>query len=79
MRVFESEIRNKSVMSDEGTYLGIVRNITVDPKTGDLHHLLVEAAETVDPRIYERDSNGYLMFPFTAVRSVHDAVILGMA
>ncbi len=77
MRIFESELRNKSVMSDEGTYLGVVRNTTVNPTTGELVHLLVEPSEEVDPRLYERDRNGLLMFPFKSVRSVRNVVILG--
>ena len=77
MRIFESELRNKSVMSDEGTYLGVVRNTTVNPTTGELVHLLVEPSEEVDPRLYERDRSGLLMFPFKNVRSVRNVVILG--
>lgn len=77
MRIFESELRNKSVMSDEGTYLGIVRNVTVNPTTGDLNHVLVEPSEEIDARLYERDNNGFLMFPFKTVRSVRNVVILG--
>ena len=77
MRIFESELRNKSVMSDEGTYLGVVRNTTINPRTGDLQHLLVEPSEEIDPRLYERDNNGFLMFPFKNVRSVRNVVILG--
>lgn len=76
MKIFESELRNKSVMSDDGTYLGVVRNTTLNAKTGDLVHLLVEPSEEINPNIYERDGNGFLMFPFGNVRSVRNVVIV---
>lgn len=77
MRIFESELRNKSVMSDEGTYLGVVRNTTINARTGELIHLLVEPSEEIDARLYDRDTNGFLLFPFKNVKSVRNVVILG--
>lgn len=76
MRIFESELRNKSVMSDDGSYLGTVRNATVNPRTGDLVHVLVEPSDAIDVRLYERDKNGFLLFPSKNVRSVREVVIM---
>lgn len=76
MKIFESELRGKTVMSDDGTYLGILRNTTVAPKSGDLASILVEASEDVDPRLYTRDPHGFLVFPFGSVRAVRDVVII---
>ncbi len=76
MRIFDSELRNKSVMSDDGSYLGIVRNTTVNQRTGDLVHVLVEPSDEIDSRLYESDKNGFLLFPFKAVRSVRNVVIV---
>ena len=36
MKITESELRGKTVMSEEGLYLGILRNSTVDERTGKL-------------------------------------------
>jgi sporulation protein YlmC with PRC-barrel domain len=76
MRIFESELRNKSVMSDDGSYLGTVRNATVNTKTGDLVHVLVEPSDSIDSRLYERDKNGFLLFPSKNVRSVSNFVVV---
>jgi sporulation protein YlmC with PRC-barrel domain len=76
MRIFESELRNKSVMSDDGSYLGTVRNTTANPRTGELVHILVEPSDEIDPRLYERDKNGFIMFPFRNVKSVRNVVIV---
>ena len=77
MKVMENEIRRKKVMSSEGLYLGIIRNINVDEKTGKLVDLIVEPSDKIDPRLYNQNDEGYLIFPFDSVKSVKDVVVLG--
>ncbi len=77
MKVMENEIRGKKVMSHEGLYLGIIKNITVDEKTGKLIDLIVEPSDKIDPRLYHQNEEGYLIFPFDSVKSVKDVVVLG--
>ena len=77
MKITENELRGKSVMSEEGLYLGIMRNATVDSKTGELIGLLVEPSDDVDPRLYHLDNQGNLVFPFNSIKSVKDVIIIG--
>jgi sporulation protein YlmC with PRC-barrel domain len=77
MRVAENELRGKSVMSEEGLYLGILRNSTVDEKTGTLLDILIEPSEDVDPRLYHLDNQGHLVFPFNSIKSVKDVIVIG--
>ena len=42
MKVLENELRGKTVMSEEGLYLGILRNSLVEENTGKLLNILVE-------------------------------------
>lgn len=77
MRVTENELRGKSVMSEEGLYLGIMRNSTVDSKTGELIGILVEPSDDIDPRLYHLDNQGNLVFPFNSIKSVKDVIIIG--
>lgn len=77
MKVMENELRGKKVMSSEGLYLGIIKNMTVDPKTGKLMDLIVEPSDKIDPRLYHQNEEGYLIFPFDSVKSVKDVVVLG--
>lgn len=76
MKVFESELRGKTVMSDEGAYLGVLRNCTANDKTGDLVSILIEPSDEIDPRLYHQDHVGHLVFPFESVRSVRDVIII---
>ncbi|UCB58863.1 MAG: PRC-barrel domain-containing protein [Thermoplasmatales archaeon] len=64
-------------MTEEGLYLGIMRNTTVDTKTGELVGILVEPSDDVDPRLYHLDNDGRLVFPFDSIRSVKDVIIIG--
>ena len=76
MKITEDELRGKTVMSEEGLYLGILRNSTVDEKTGELLNVLVEPSDDVDPRLYHLDKRGHLVFPFVSIKSVKDVVII---
>ena len=75
--MLESELRGKTVMSEEGLYLGILRNSLVDEKTGILENILVEPSEDIDPRLYHLDDMGHLLFSFETIKSVKDVVIVG--
>jgi len=77
MRITENELRGKTVMSEEGLYLGIMRNTTCDSKTGSLISLLVEPSDDIDPRLYNLDTQGHLVFPFDTIKSVKDVIIIG--
>ncbi|HEC72192.1 MAG TPA: PRC-barrel domain protein [Thermoplasmatales archaeon] len=77
MKITETDLRGKTVMTEEGLYLGIMRNTTVDVKTGELVGLLVEPSDDVDPRLYHLDNQGHLVFPFESVKSVKDVIIIG--
>jgi sporulation protein YlmC with PRC-barrel domain len=77
MKITENELRGKTVMSEEGLYLGIMRNSTVDAQTGKLLSLLVEPSDDIDPRLYHLDAQGNLVFPFDSIKSVKDVIIIG--
>ena len=76
MKVFESELRGKTVMSNEGGYLGILRNVSANVATGDLVAIHVEPAEEVDAKMFTTDSQGRLQFQFTSIKAVRDVVVV---
>jgi sporulation protein YlmC with PRC-barrel domain len=77
MKVFESDLRGKTVMNKKGLYLGILRNSLVEENTGSLLSILVEPSEDIDPKRYRLDDLGHLVFPFEAIESIKDVVIVG--
>ncbi|MBI4393756.1 MAG: PRC-barrel domain-containing protein [Euryarchaeota archaeon] len=76
MKILASDIRGKTVMSDEGLMLGRLRNVVVNTESGDLSQVLVEPSEDVDPRLFKRDPKGYILFPFEAVKSIKDVIVI---
>ncbi len=76
MKLLATDIRGKTVMSDEGTMLGRLRNVTANERTGELTEVLVEPADDVDPRLFKRDARGYVVFPFENVKSVRDVIVV---
>jgi len=64
-------------MSEEGLYLGILRNALAEENTGKLTSILVEPSEDIDPRLYHLDNMGHLVFPFDSIKSVKDVIIVG--
>jgi len=76
MNVLATDLKGKTVMSDEGLLLGRLRNVLMNPKTGDLTQLLVEPGDDVDPRLFKRDPRGYLVFDISALRSVRDVILI---
>ncbi|MHB8633705.1 MAG: PRC-barrel domain-containing protein [Thermoplasmatota archaeon] len=79
MKMFESELRGKTVMSNEGGYLGVLRGVSANVETGDLVAIHVEPAEEVDPKTFPQDSQGRLTFPFTSIKAVRDVIVVQVA
>ena len=79
MKVFESDLRGKTVMSDQGGYLGVMRNISANVETGDLVSIHVEAADDIDTRLYPTDDAGRITFPFQSIKAVRDVVVVGLS
>ncbi|MCD6411721.1 MAG: PRC-barrel domain-containing protein [Thermoplasmata archaeon] len=76
MRILENELRGKTVMSEGGLFLGVLRNITADLKTGELKNLLIEPSEDIDTRLYHMDDKGHIILEFDTVKSVRDVIIV---
>lgn len=76
MRMPENELRGKTVMTEGGLLIGVLRNIIMDQKTGELKNLLIEPSEDIDTRLYHLDERGYIVLDFDSVKSVKDVVIV---
>ena len=76
MRKFLSELRGKTVMTNDGQILGMIDNFVVDTQTGGIAHVLVTAGEDVEPRLFHQDGAGRLVLPFKSMRAVKDVVVM---
>jgi sporulation protein YlmC with PRC-barrel domain len=75
---FATELRGKTVMTNDGQILGMIENFIVDTQTGELHHVLVIPAEEIEPRLYKTDAQGRLVLPFQNMKAVRDVVVMDL-
>ena len=78
MKRFATELRGKTVMTNDGQILGMIENFVVDTSTGELHHVLVIPAEEIEPRLYKTDAQGRLVLPFRNIKAVRDVVVMDL-
>jgi len=78
MRKFITELKGKTVMTNDGQIMGMIENFVVDTETGEIQHVLVVPAEEIESRLYRTDSHGRLVLPFSEMRAVRDVVVMNI-
>ena len=76
MRKFASELRGKTVMTSHGRILGIIENFVMDTGTGELKHVLVIPDDSVEIKLFQTDTKGRLVLPFSKMEAVRDVVVM---
>jgi sporulation protein YlmC with PRC-barrel domain len=79
MRKFITELKGKTVMTNDGQILGMIENFLIDTKSGELQNVLVIPAEEIEPKLFKTDSDGRLVLPFSEMRAVRDVVVMNIA
>ena len=76
--ILAENLSGKAVMGSDGTELGMLYNITMDLKTGELNDLLVSPNEDT-PRgkvNFDRDEGGRFRVPVARVQAVKDYIVV---
>lgn len=76
MKKFATELRGKTVMTNDGQILGMIENFIVDTRTGKLHDVLVIPAEEIETRLFKTDPQGRIILPFTGMKAIKDVVVM---
>lgn len=79
MRKFITELKGKTVMTNDGQILGMIDNFVLNTQTGDINHVLVIPAEEIDARLFKADGQGRLILPFSEMRDVRDVVVMNIS
>ncbi|ELZ79542.1 MULTISPECIES: PRC-barrel domain-containing protein [Haloferax] len=76
--ILAENLSGKAVMGSDGTELGMLYNITMNLKSGELHNLLVEPNEQIAPsRVgFDRDDHGRFLIPVNRVQAVKDYIVV---
>jgi len=76
MKKFVSELRGKTVMTQDGQILGMIENLMVNTRSGKIQDVLVIPAEEIETKLYKTDAQGRIILPFTGMKSVKDVVVM---
>jgi sporulation protein YlmC with PRC-barrel domain len=76
MKRFATELRGKTVMTNDGQILGMIENFIIDTRTGKLHDVLVIPAEEIETRLFKTDPQGRIILPFTGMKAIKDVVVM---
>ncbi len=79
MKLFATELKGKTVMTEDGQILGILADLMMDSKTGKITSLLVAPAESVEPRLFKVDPEGRLILSFKSMKAVRDVIVTQLA
>ena len=79
VKFFATELRGKTVMTEDGQILGILDDFLFDLKTGRIQSLLVAPAESVETRLFQTDPKGRLVLSFRSMKAVKDVIMTQLA
>ena len=76
MKKFATELRGKTVMTNDGAILGMIENFIVDTSSGKVVDILVIPAEKVETKLYKTDAQGRILLPFQGMQAIRDVVVV---
>jgi len=79
MKLFATELKGKTVMTEDGQILGVLSDFIMDTKTGKISSILVTPSETVEPRLFKVDPEGRLILSFKSMKAVRDVIVTQLA
>ena len=79
MKLFATELRGKTVMTEDGQILGVLEDFIMETKTGRIQSLLVVPAEGVEKRLFKTDPEGRLILSFRSMKAVRDVIVTQLA
>ena len=75
MKRFATELKGKTVMTDDGQILGTLEDLIMDTRTGKIDSILVNPADTVETRLFKTDPQGRLILGFRTMRAIQDVIV----
>ncbi len=79
MKKFATELRGKTVMTNDGQILGMIENFILDTRSGKVQDVLVIPAEEIEPRLFKTDAQGRIILPFQGMKAIKDVVVMNVA
>jgi sporulation protein YlmC with PRC-barrel domain len=74
--ILAENLSGKAIIGSDGKRLGMLYNITMDIKSGELADLLVDPDESVRDLDFEQDDRGHYQIPVSRVQAVKDHIVV---
>ena len=78
MKKFATELKGKTVMTNDGQILGRIENFIVDTRSGKVENVLVVPTEEIEARLFKTDPQGRLILPFQGMKAIKDVVVMNI-
>ncbi|WP_297508200.1 PRC-barrel domain-containing protein [Thermococcus sp.] len=79
VKILASKLRDVELITDTGIRLGWVYDLSFDEETGDILVIVAEPDEDLDTSEFVTDSEGLLLIPVSAVKSIGEVIIIDSA
>ncbi len=79
MKLFATELRGKTVMTEDGQILGVLSDFIMDTKSGKIASMLVSPSGNVEARLFKTDAEGRLILSFKTMKAVKDVIVMQLA
>ena len=79
MKLFATELKGKTVMTEDGQILGVLVDFIMDTRSGKIQSMLVSPSENVEPRLFKTDPEGRLILSFKTMKAVKDVIVTQLA
>lgn len=74
--ILAENLSGKAITGSDGTQIGMLFNITMDVKSGELEHLIVDPTGEGDDESFETNDYGHYLVPIGNVTAVKDHIIV---
>jgi sporulation protein YlmC with PRC-barrel domain len=75
MQIFAKNLRNKQVVSSDGMTIGLLNNIVMDVRTGNIIDLIIKPDLGLNKEKFKVDEN-FVLISFDAVRAIKDYIVV---
>jgi sporulation protein YlmC with PRC-barrel domain len=76
MELSEDELIGKTIMSEKGFSIGVIKKFLKESKAGDSETILVSPSKEIDIIDYKTNTQGDIIIPLDSITPIKDVVIL---
>lgn len=76
MDLTKKELIGKTVMSEEGIPIGIIKKSLRDTNSGEVTSILLEPSNEIDISNYKKNNHGRIILPIENISPVQDVIII---